>query len=90
MKNFNEKKSIIYRTIIVEKRFKDGLNLKVKENEMLSIALTHDEHVKFTRAWREAVPYKTPFDEDKIWSAAQKVYAKYPNLLEAARKTLGR
>ena len=57
---------------------------------MLSIALSHDEHIAFTKAWREAIPYKTPFDTDKIWSSAQRIYANYPEFLEAARKTLGR
>ena len=57
---------------------------------MLSIALTHDEHVVFTRQWREAIPYKTSYGVDDIWNAAQRIYANYPALLEAARKTLGR
>ena len=57
---------------------------------MLSIALTHDEHVVFTGKWRKAIPYKTSYDVDDIWNAAQDIYANYPALLEAARKTLGR
>ena len=56
---------------------------------MLSIALTHDEHVVFTRQWRKAIPYKTSYSIDDIWNAAQDIYANYPALLEAARKTLG-
>ena len=73
---------------IVEKRFVKKLD--VKERDMLSIALTHDEHVVFTREWRQAIPYKTPYDRDKIWLAAQDIYKKHPRLLEAARITLGR
>ena len=50
----------------------------------------HDEHVAFTREWRRAIPYKTSYDTDKIWLAAQDIYKKHPRLLEAARITLGR
>lgn len=45
---------------------------------MLSIALTHDEHVAFTREWRRAIPYKTSYDTDKIWLAVQDIYKKHP------------
>ena len=34
--------------------------------------------------------YKTSYSIDDIWNAAQDIYANYPALLEAARKTLGR
>ncbi len=74
---------------IVEKRFAKELN-GINTNDMLSIALTHDEHVVFTRQWRKAIPYKTSYSIDDIWNAAQDIYANYPALLEAARKTLGR
>ena len=73
---------------IVEKRFAPFLGQN--KDEMLSIALSHDEHLVFTKAWREAIPYKTPFDADQVWNAAQRIYANYPELLAAARKTLGR
>ena len=73
---------------IVEKRFAPEIGFGGKENEMLSIALTHEQHVVFTSKWRGAIPYKTPYDRNKIWNAAQEIYADFPNLLEAARKTL--
>ena len=73
---------------IVEKRFASILD--VEPNEMLSIALSHEEHVVFTNAWRRAIPYKTPYDADKIWNAAKEIYSNHPKLLEAVRKTLRR
>ena len=45
----------------------------------------------FTNAWRKAVPYGTTYSDlgqEGIWVAAQKVYEHYPELLEAARKTI--
>ena len=57
---------------------------------MLSIALSHEDHLVFTNAWRESLPYGKSHDLDEIWGAAQDIYKNYPNLLEAARKTLGR
>ena len=72
---------------IVEKRFADALGIK-KESEMLSIALDHDQHQVFTQAWRTAIPYGSKYKKDRIWEVAQDVYANYPQLLEAARKTI--
>ena len=73
---------------IVEKRF--ARIIDVEENDMLSIALSHEEHLVFTNAWRTKLPYGKSYDLDRIWEAAQDIYKNYPNLLEAARKTLGR
>jgi hypothetical protein len=63
---------------------------------MPSVALTPEEHQAFTNAWRNAIGYlnssnplntltATPQD---IWIKAQEIYAKYPELLEAARQTI--
>lgn len=57
---------------------------------MLSIALSHEDHLVFTNAWRTKLPYGQTYDSDKIWEVAQDIYKNHPNLLEAARKTLGR
>ena len=57
---------------------------------MLSIALPHDEHLVFTKGWRQALPYGKSYDLDDIWNASKKIYADYPELLEATRKTLWR
>ena len=76
---------------IVEKRFKPALKNINSTDEMLSIALDHDTHRKFTNAWRQAFKYGTNYsdlDINDIWNAAQKIYANYPELLEAARKTI--
>jgi hypothetical protein len=57
---------------------------------MLSIALDKQTHRKFTNAWRE-IEYGTNYKDlkpEQIWEVAQKVYAGYPDLLEAARKTI--
>lgn len=55
---------------------------------MLSIALDHDTHKGFTKAWREILPYGKSHTVDDIWSAAQDIYRDFPELLEAARKTI--
>lgn len=76
---------------IVEKRFAPALGInKNKTGDMLSIALDKQTHRKFTNAWRE-IKYGTNYNNlmpEQIWEVAQKVYAGYPDLLEAARKTI--
>ena len=73
---------------IIEKRF--SKSLFVKENDMFSIALDSVDHRMFTNAWRKELQYGKEYSTDEIWEAAQKIYADYPKLLEAARKTLGK
>lgn len=67
-------------------------HLSLKANQMLSVALTPEEHQVFTNAWRSFLQYgKTSYRElsiTQIWKAAQEIYAEYPELLEAARRTL--
>ncbi len=58
---------------------------------MLSIALDKQTHRKFTNAWRNEFKYGTNYSvlkPEQIWDAAQRVYAGFPDLLEAARKTI--
>ncbi|MBN2835414.1 MAG: hypothetical protein JXR48_10665, partial [Candidatus Delongbacteria bacterium] len=74
---------------IIEQRLAAALGLN--SNEMLSVALTKAEHQAFTNAWRALIPYGTNYDllsPQKVWEVAQKVYAEYPALLEAARISL--
>ena len=77
---------------IVEKRFAPALKIDKKNtDDMLSIALDKQTHRKFTNAWRNEFKYGTVYTDlepGDIWAAAQKVYAGYPELLEAARKTI--
>lgn len=73
---------------IVEKRLIKFFDKNINESEMLSIALTHEQHLGFTRAWRSHLKYGGTYNVDDIWKAAQEIYADFPNLLEAARKTL--
>jgi hypothetical protein len=67
---------------IIEQRF--GLNITS------SVALTKAEHQAFTNAWRSLLPYGKSYTVNQVWAAAQKVYAKYPELLAAAKKALGK
>ena len=71
---------------IVEKRFADSLG--VVKNSMPSIALTHDHHAVYTKAWRQNLPYGRTYSPTEIWSAAQRVYANDPELLNASRITI--
>jgi hypothetical protein len=54
----------------------------------LSVTVDHDTHKGFTKAWREILPYGKSHTVDDIWSAAQDIYRDFPELLEAARKTI--
>jgi hypothetical protein len=79
---------------VIEQRFATRLGLD--PNLMRSVALTPEEHQAFTNAWRNLIPYSnsgqalntTTATREQIWWAAQQIYAKYPELLEAARQTL--
>ena len=81
---------------IIEVRF--AKTIRKKAGDILGVVLTHDEHVKFTNAWRDRIGYNNQLMDLKtrtatledIWVAAQKVYKNYPELLEAARRVLGK
>lgn len=75
---------------IVEVRFIEGLNKKHKicldKSQVPSVALTKEEHRKFTNQWRKAFEYGTrDYNEvkvEEIWDTAQRIYANYPELLD--------
>ncbi len=79
---------------IIEQRFAPGLRLN--PGQMPSVVLTPEEHQRFTNLWHDAIPYINsgqPLNtltatREQIWLAAQKIYADYPDLLEAAYRTL--
>jgi hypothetical protein len=79
---------------IIEQRFAERLGLD--PNLMQSVALTPEEHQVFTNLWRAEIGYSNSGQaittlnatKEQIWAAAQKIYAQYPELLEAARLTL--
>ena len=79
---------------IAEERFYPTLGGNPRN--WLGVELAPEQYQPFTNRWREAIPYSnsrrlpntniaTPED---IWIAAQDVYDKYPDLLEAARLTI--
>ncbi|HDD24953.1 MAG TPA: RHS repeat-associated core domain-containing protein, partial [Chloroflexi bacterium] len=74
---------------IIEQRFAARLGLN--PGQMQSVALTPEEHQIFTNLWRAQIGYNVDYTlltANDIWLAAQQVYAGYPELLEAARRTL--
>lgn len=79
---------------LIEKRFAERLGLD--PGRIPSIALTLEEHRMFTNAWRQAIGYigdRNPTTTanatlQDIWLAAQRIYADYPELLEAVRQIL--
>ena len=81
---------------IIERRFADVGTLDINPNEMLSVAVTHEEHQVLTNLWRQAIGYNNSLNPlntatasvQDIWGAAQSIYQNYPALLEAARRTL--
>jgi RHS repeat-associated protein len=72
---------------IIEKRFVSSLNLDARW--IPSVALTSQEHQVFTNLWRAAIPYGTKsVTVQQVWEAAQWVYMRHPELLDAVFKTL--
>jgi hypothetical protein len=74
---------------LIEQRFAKLFD--VKEGDMLSMVLTKEEHIAFTKAWRELIPYRnspkalrtdTAKPQDVI-NAAKQVYKNYPEILKA-------
>jgi len=75
---------------IIPRRFANELGLKI--NDMLCVVLTPEEHQMFTNLWRSYIPYGSGTKEatkELIWEKAQIIYAAFPELLEAAKATLG-
>jgi hypothetical protein len=79
---------------LIEQRFAEKLGLDPAN--IPNVVLTREEHRVFTNAWRNAIGYRgdpnlitivnaTPAH---IWDAAQEIYAKRPELLEAVRQIL--
>lgn len=73
---------------IIEKRFVDAL-LNKNTNDMLSIALSKEEHRVFTNLWRSHLEYgKKVSDPLTIFQAATQVYFGNPQLMGGAVETL--
>ncbi|MFZ1472181.1 MAG: hypothetical protein WBD79_13905, partial [Anaerolineae bacterium] len=79
---------------LIEQRFAERLGLNT--GRMSSIALTPEEHQIFTNMWRaeighigdrSALTTATATLQD-VWTAAQRIYAQHPELLEAVRQDL--
>lgn len=70
---------------IIEQRFAKGLGIS-RTDDMLGVVLTHEEHVRFTQAWRQRIGYNNQLMDlvtgtakrDAIWRAAQEIYKDYP------------
>ncbi len=74
---------------IVQSRFAGlfGLNSK----EMMSVALTHAEHVHLDNLWRQVLPYGRNYTAAQVRAAIPQVYRNYPELREIAfREIRGR
>ncbi len=75
---------------LIERRFARLFN--VKEDDMLSIVLTEEEHKAFTNAWRSKIGYAKDFnkanrtnnvDKQKVIDVAKEIYKNYPEILKA-------
>jgi hypothetical protein len=79
---------------IIEKRFANTLG--TVPNNMLSVAMSPKAHQQFTNAWREAIGYSNSNSaittlsatKEQIWTAAQNIYNDFPDMLDAARRTI--
>jgi RHS repeat-associated protein len=99
--SYNELRKVIKGTgleahHIIEKRFAKGLGLE--SESILSVALTKEEHLGFTKAWRNAIGYLSDSRPmrtvnagiEDIWEAAKTIYKDNPELLAAAKQILGK
>ena len=70
---------------LIEKRFPKAMGQN--KRKMLSIAVTHQEHVEFTRQWLKEIPRgakgRFKAKRPKIEAAARTIYADYPEILKA-------
>ena len=74
---------------LIEKRFAKILG--VKQGDMLSIVLTHDEHKIFTESWKKFIGYRGTkaslrtdnVTKDQIFDVARQIYKEYPEILKA-------
>jgi RHS repeat-associated protein len=82
---------------LIEQRFAPALGQSTAHaRQWLSAAVTPQEHQVFTNAWRSAIGYSNQAMEwttnnvnpTVIWEKAQGIYADYPALLDAAKKTI--
>jgi RHS repeat-associated protein len=99
IRSYNELRTLIAGTglrahHIIEQRFASIFGLR--PGHMQSVALTPEEHQIFTNMWRAEIGYSNSTQAittlnataEQIWAAAQRIYAQYPELLEAARLTI--
>ena len=69
---------------ILEKRFLTQLNLNYKNsNDMLGVILTKNQHAKYTKGFRELLPYGMRYTEEQIVEAAAQVYSNDSQLMGA-------
>jgi hypothetical protein len=79
---------------IIERRFAETLDLVAQR--MPSFAMTPEEHQIFTNLWRQAIPYASSqgplttatATANDIWTAAQIIYAGFPEVIEAVGQIL--
>jgi hypothetical protein len=80
---------------LIEERFAAGLGLNT--GDIPSVVLTKEQHDVFTGLWQQAIGYdnwgvalKTGnATRDDIWRAAQRIYADYPEYLDAVKRAMG-
>jgi hypothetical protein len=82
---------------LVEQRLAPALGQTAAQTQQwLSVAVTPQEHQAFMNNWRNAIGYINTYNlintvaakANNVWTATQDIYAKYPALLDAARKTI--
>ena len=74
---------------LVEKRFAGILG--IKSDNIISIALTKEQHRIYTNRWRTEIPYGSNYNvisKKKLLNAAQKVYKDAPDLLDIVKQML--
>lgn len=55
---------------------------------MLCVALSKEEHLLYTKIWREMLPYGNRYSSFKVLTTSVKVYWDKPKLLVSVLKTI--
>ena len=69
---------------LLEKRLLKGIDIGIDADDLVAVALTHEQHAVFTKRWRAALPYGQKYSnlKDILDIAKNKVYYDAPELFE--------
>ena len=77
---------------LLEKRLLKGIDIGIDADDLVAVALTHEQHAVFTKRWRAALPYGQKYSnlKDILDIAKNKVYYDAPELFEIMVRDLAK